>query len=119
MTTQTCLALSGVIVTSGATVAVTQGVGLFTAYAAMGAAAGVFYCFLSQDNPAPAKIQTKAIHSRVLLGMMGGVIAPRLTEYIWPWINAYTVDPLLLIGMGFSAAWFFYTMVHKIFQRFV
>lgn len=106
------LAASSLLITSGATVAVVQGVGIFTAFAVVGAAAGVFYSFLSHD----AKETRRGVNARVLLGMIGGVFFPRVAEYWSPQLQAYTIDPIIVIGMGFVAAWACYTILHLVFR---
>lgn len=111
--TPTYIAATGIVITSGATVAVVQGVETFTAFAAMGAAAGVFYSFLSHD----AKEPKRAVNARVLLGMIGGVVGPRLAERFSVQLQAYTIDPIIIIGMGFVAAWFCYFILHLMFRK--
>lgn len=102
------------IVTGGATVAVVRDVGIFTAFALCGAAAGVFYSFLSHD--ANVKEGRRGVNARVLLGMMGGVFIPRVAEYWSPQLQAYTIDPIIIIGMGFVAAWLCYSIIHLVFR---
>lgn len=106
------IAAAGIIITGGATVAVVQNVGTFTAFAVCGAAAGVFYSFLSHD----AKETRRGVNARVLLGMIGGVFVPRVAEYCSKELQTYTIDPIIVIGMGFVAAWLCYTILHLVFR---
>jgi hypothetical protein len=106
------IAATGVVVTGGATVAVVQNVGTFTAFAVCGAAAGVFYSFLSHDIKEPRQ----GVNARVLLGMIGGVVGPRVMEYCFKELQTYTIDPIIVIGMGFVAAWVCYSILHLVFR---
>ncbi len=110
------LAGIGVVITGAATIAVTQNIGVFTAFVAMGAAAGVFYSFLAKGGGVLVE-NRRTVKARVIIGMIGGVGLPRLGELFWPWFHQVTIDPILLIMAGFACAWASYSIGHAVFQK--
>jgi hypothetical protein len=116
MTIQTCIAASGVLVTSAAAAAVTQNIGVFTAFVAMGAAAGVFYSFLAKGGGLLIE-NRRTVKARVIIGMIGGVGVPRAMDLFVPWFRQITFDPILLIMAGFACAWLSYSIGHAVFQK--
>lgn len=116
MSTQAALALSGILVTSAASIAVTQDVGVFTAFVAIGASAGVFYSFLGKGGGLLIE-NRRNVKARVIIGMIGGVAGPRSLEIFFPWFNRIALDPILLIMAGFVCAWLSYSIGHAFFQK--
>jgi hypothetical protein len=116
MTEPCYLAASGIFVTSFAAVAVSQNIGVFTAFVAVGASAGVFYSHLAKGGGTAVE-NKRTQKARVIVGMVGGVGIPRGLELFIPWFRQITIDPLLLIVAGFVSAWLTYTIGHAFFQK--
>lgn len=116
MSLQAHIAASGVVVTSAATVAVAQNIGVFTAFVAMGAAAGVFYSFLAKGGGVLVE-NRRTVSARVIVGMIGGIGTPRLAELLLPWFRQFSIDPIILIVVGFLCSWLWYSIGHAFFQK--
>lgn len=116
MTFQAMLALSGIFITSAASIAVVQNIGVFTAFVAVGASAGVFYSFVGKGGGLLIE-NRRNVRARIIVGMIGGVGTPRAIEMFVPWLRGIFIDPILLIVAGFVCAWFWYSIGHAFFQR--
>lgn len=116
MSLQVSLALSGVFVTSAASIAVAQNIGVFTAFVAVGASAGVFYSFLGKGGGLAIE-NRRNVKARIIVGMVGGVATPRGIDFFVPWISQIFIDPILLIASGFVSAWLWYSIGHAFFQK--
>lgn len=116
MSLQASLALSGIFITSAASIAVVQNIGVFTAFVAVGASAGVFYSFLGKGGGMTIE-NRRNVKARVIVGMIGGIGMPRAVNLFVPWLNQVFIDPILLIAAGFVSAWLWYSIGHAFFQK--
>lgn len=116
MTMHAYLALSGIFVTSAASIAVAQNIGVFTAFVAVGASAGVFYSFLGKGGGVTVE-NRRNVKARVIVGMVGGIGTPRAFNLFVPWLSQIFIDPILLIAAGFVSAWLWYSIGHAFFQK--
>lgn len=116
MSIQAALALSGVFVTSAASIAAVTNIGVFTAFVSVGASAGVFYSFLGKGGGLTIE-NRRNVKARIIVGMIGGVATPRGADFFFPKLSEIFIDPILLIAAGFVSAWLWYSIGHAFFQK--
>lgn len=103
--------------TSAASVAAANDIWRLTAFLCIGTSVGVFWSCLSKQ----AKEDGRMTKARVLSGIFSGVCLPRFIELGLRWkgyeINLATVDPLVIMGVGFLFAILGFYIVHSILRR--
>jgi hypothetical protein len=112
------LAAASLILIAATTTPFTDDAAVAAAYWSLlpivGALGAAFMAFLlnrvSENRPAVA--------GRVVGAMMAGVGLPRLLTFTHPWVKTLTMDPIILIMLGFICGLFGYAGARALVDRF-
>lgn len=112
--------ICGPVVTSMAAAVVTQSgapinedVNKFTAFAGMGAAIGILFCFMLMDKDETRK----QVAARIIVGGLSGIVLPRIGNKYFGFVHEFLLDPILVIGAGFACTFLAYFLIYSLARR--